>query len=226
MKLTYEVKVLSFEEVHELPDSWSSEEFKEILESADFEDLDKLDSDELRHYTIMALQELEADEAAVLVLSFKLGNKLSAGQIQNLSYEMMDEILWEEYTDINLHKELYDCAVLLKWSFPGQFPETDAVKCVIEVVAKENEPLAKVDNTFLARLLANGMDDHAVINRLFDEQVDGKPFPESEGIIWHFDSKIDSDKTTITIYSSSYWLHSMDEVDRYTSTAISNHEQT
>ncbi|WP_436517344.1 hypothetical protein [Ekhidna sp. To15] len=222
MKITYEVKVRSFEEVHELPNSWSNEEFKEILEEADFDDVDELDPDELRSYTIMALQELEADEAAELVLNYKLGDKLSKGQIQNLSNEMMDEKLWEEYTDINLHNELYDCSVLLKWAFPGRFPETDAVKCTIEVASGSLEPLAGINKTFLTRLLAQGMDDHAIINRLFDKQVNGAPFPEAEGIIWQFEAAESLDKTLITIYSSNYWLHSMDEVDHYVSEAISH----
>ena len=218
----YNVKVLFFEEIHELPDSWNNEDFKEILEHADFEDWDEIDPRELKDYTIMALQELEIDEAAELVLNYKLSDKLSKGQIQNLAHEMMDEKLWEEYTDINLHKELYDCSVLLKWTFPNKFPETDAIKCVIEVVSNSLEPLAKTSKIFITRLLAKGMNDHAVINRLFADQVNGAPFPEADGIIWQFDAIRSLDKTLITVYSSSYWLHSIAEVDHYTSEAISD----
>ncbi len=222
MKLTFEVKVLAFKEIHELPDSWKEEDFKEILQQADFDDWDQIDPGELKDYTIMALQELEADEAAELVLNYKLGNKLTKGQIQNLAHEMLDEKLWEEYTDINLHKELFDCSVLVKWTFPRILPETDAIKCVIEVSSNNREYLTNINKITLTRLLAKGMDDHAVVNRLFEDQVNGAAFPEAEGIIWQFEISEAADNVSITIYSSNYWLHSMDEVDHFTAEVFSS----
>lgn len=169
----------------------------------------------------MALQELEADEAAELVLHYKLGNELTKGQVQNLAQEILNEKLWEEYTDINLHKELFDCSVLLNCAFPRILPETEAIKCVIEVASKNRDSLTNINKTTLTRLLAKGMDDHAVVNRLFDDQVNGTAFPEAEGIIWHFETVEAADNISITVYSSNYWLHAMDEVDHYTAEVFS-----
>ncbi len=225
MKAKFDVSVRSVDEINVLPDSWTTEDFKNVLELADFEDWDEIDESELKDYTLLSLQDFDADEAAEIVLGYKLGDRLSKGQIQNMAHEMMDEKLWEEYQDISLHKELFDCAVLLKEAFPRKFPETEAIKCAIEVTPKSDvaiDLLTDAEKTLLSRILANGMDDHAIINRLFDEQVAGKPFPEAENIIWLFDKSSENGKTTFTIYSSQYWIHGMDDISNYQSEAFSD----
>ncbi|WP_421762671.1 hypothetical protein [Ekhidna sp.] len=225
MKAKFDVSVRSVNEINELPNSWTIEDYKEVLELADFEDWDEIDENELKDYTLLSLQEFEADEAAELILHYRLGDHLKSGQIQNMAQEMMDEKLWEEYQDIRLHKDLFACASLLHAAFPNKFPEAEAVKCNIEVTAKnpfELEFLKETDKTLLTRLLANGMDNHAIINRLFDEQVAGRPFPEAESIIWQHEKVEKKDSVLFTIYSSQYWLHGMDEVTSYTSEAFSD----
>ncbi len=174
MKSTFDVSILTVQEIHSLPDAWSHEDYRNILERADFDDWNELDPSELKDYTLLTLQDLEPDEAAELVLKYKFQDRLKDGQIQNMAHEMMEEKLWEEYSDIRLHKELYHCSVLMRWAFPKRFPESDAIECKLAVSAQDQpgkELLHRVDKSFLARLLAHGMDDHAVINRLFDEQI-------------------------------------------------------
>ncbi len=223
MKAKYDVSVLRVDEVRELPESWTSEDYLKILELTDFDDADALAPEELQDYAVLSLQDLEPEEAAAIVLSYVLGDQLSGGQIKNMAHEMMEEKLWEEYQDIRLHRKLFDCGVLLKLAFPRKFPEAEVLKCRIAVtplneVAKEY--LASTDETMLARLLAHGMDDHAIINRLFDEQVAGSPFPEARSIVWHFDQTEENGQTIFTIYSSAYWLHEMDDVSFYESSAF------
>jgi hypothetical protein len=82
----------------------------------------------------MALQEMQIEEATEVVLKYRFKELLSKGQIQNIAHDMLNEKLWEEYQEISFHKELYNCAVLMKWAFPRKFPETNALKCVIEVM--------------------------------------------------------------------------------------------
>jgi len=222
MNKRYKINVLSCEEIHELPGAWTTDDLKKILESVDFDGWDEIDPNELKDYTIMALQDMEADEAAEVILKYKFEERLKSGQIQNMAHEMMDEKLWEEYTDINMHAELFNCSVILKWAFPNAFPETDAIKCVLELEAEKSEVLAPITKTFLTRLLANGMDDHALLNRLFKDQIIKSALPEAEGIIWDFNTAKEGSKTVITIFSSEYWLHDMDEVSSYTSEAFSD----
>lgn len=225
MKTKFEVTVRSIGEIKDLPSSWTVDDYKNILELADFEDWDEIEENELKDYTILTLQDFDPDEAGEIVLTYKLGDMLKKGQIQNMAHEMMDEKLWEEYQDISLHKLLFDCGGLLHETFPRKFPEPDALKCVIEVVPQNDaarDSMVKAEKTFLTRLLAHGMDDHAIINRLFDDQVAGQKFPEAQSIIWQFERMDEGGKTIFTIYSSQYWIHGMDDVSDYTSEAFSD----
>ena len=226
MKPIFDVSILTIQEIHSLPDAWSHADYQNILERADFDDWSELDPSELKEYTLLTLQDLEPDEAAELVLKHKFQDRLKDGQIQNMAHEMMEEKLWEEYSDIRFHKELYHCSVLMRAVFPRQFPETDAMKCQLAVSAQHQsgkELIHHLDKPFLARLIAHGMDDHAVINRLFDEQIAGASFAEAESIIWDFASDVAEDKATVTIYSSTYWLHDLNEApENYSSKAHSD----
>ena len=177
--LDYEVSILSIKELHALPNSWSFEDYRNILQIVDFEYWYGLNNSELKEYTLLVLQDLEPDKAAEIVLRYKLNDQLKPSQIQNLAHEMMADKLWEEYQDIRLHKDLYNCAVLMKEVFPTIFPETDAIVCVLEVSAHSQhgqDLLLQANKPFLARLLSHGMRDHALLNRLFDDQITGKYF--------------------------------------------------
>ncbi|MEQ8472345.1 MAG: hypothetical protein RIC35_14225 [Marinoscillum sp.] len=219
-KTKFSVSVQSVKKIYELPESWSAEECKQLLQFADFENVDSLDTSELKDYAIMLLQDQEPAEAAETVLTYKFGSTLKTGQIQNLAHEMMDEKLWEEYQDISLHKELYNTSVLMKEAFPKKFPETNALKCTLSVgVANDpmKQTLLQADKAFVARMLAHGMDDHALINRLFDTQVSGDKFPEAESIIWDYQWTSIEGAMVLTVHSSHYWLHYLDEVGDYES---------
>lgn len=225
MKPKFDINVRSVQEIHELPDGWSFDDYRNIMELADFDDWDQIEESELKDYTIMALQELDEEEAATIVLKYKFEDLLSKGQIHNMVFEMMDENLWEEYQNIGFHKELFNCAVMMKWAFPKKFPQTDAVKCVLEVKSYNQmgaDLLQNADKTLLARLMAGGMNDHSVVNRLFDDQVIKGPFPEAEHIVWQFESEIQPEKTKFTIFSSWYWLKQMDEISNYTTETFSD----
>jgi hypothetical protein len=226
MSLVYKVNVLKSITIQELPNGWKDEDFSAILELVDFDDWDEIDPRQLKDYTILLLQQMEADVAAEFVLKYKFEDRLTVGQIHNVAQQMMHQKIWEEYPDINLHRELYNCAVLLKWAFPDSFPNTDAIKCILDVECKHPESLKSVTKSFLTRLLANGMNDQTILNRLFKEQIDNTKFPETEGIIWDFQTVNDYNKTIITVYSSEYWLKDMNDVRSYNSLAFSDvHEK-
>lgn len=214
MKIRFDVKVPHIEEIHELPGDWSTLDKQKLLELADFEDWDKVAVNELSDYLVMTLQDLEPEEAAFLVLTYRFGDSLTKGQIQNMSHEMMSENLWEEYKDISLHKELFNCAVMLKSAFPRDFPETDALKCSIEVEVKSKSHIT-IDKVLLTRLLAYGLDDHSKLNRLFDEQIKEGPFAEASHIIWDFSVREAENKYFIDLFSSNYWLSDLDSVSNY-----------
>ena len=216
-KVNFQVTVKDLKKIYEVPRGWSTESYKELLNHIDFDGTDELDASELKDYLVMALQDLEPDEASETVLTFLLQDQLKPGQIANLALELMEDKQWEEYQDIRIHYQLYNATVLLKEAFPKKFPETNALRCEISIV-----PTVEIVNkSFLARLIAHGMGDRAVINRLFDEQVAGTAFPEAESIIWDYEVQ-SGESTDVTIYSSHYWMHQLNEINTYDSAAYTD----
>lgn len=68
----------------------------------------------------------------------------------------------------------------------------------------------------LLRLLAAGLTDHALLNRLFGEQLAGAVFAEAPNIIWHFTpSHQTATSLTFSIISSAYWLAEFKYADTY-----------
>ncbi|MFT7156263.1 MAG: hypothetical protein ACI8Q1_001268 [Parvicella sp.] len=216
-KSKFHVRILSVKKINWLPGSWSNKHFQKVLELADFENWNKLKSSELKDNTILTLQSLKPKEAAAIVFKYIFQNRLKEEQIQQMAQEMMKEKIREKSPDFRLHKKLYNCAVLLKWAFPNNFPETDARECRIEVLAQDKhgkELLNYTNKRFLTRLIARGMDSNSVINRLFDKQIAGEPFAAAEGIIWDFKSEVDKEKVLFTVYSSNYWFHDISDTGK------------
>ena len=78
--------------------------------------------EELLEMTIMALQDMEPEEAADIVLEYKLKDTVSAGIRKNIINDLLDnDSPWEEYSDIRFHKNLFVRSVLLHKAFPSQF---------------------------------------------------------------------------------------------------------
>lgn len=222
MKSIFEVKIKSFENLLEIEGSWLSKNFNEIMDSLDYYDREGLTETDMRDTCLMLLQDLGPEDAAYCVLKNRLGTQLKNGQVKNMSVEMLDEKLWEEYADPELHEELFNVGSLLYSAFPGDFPKPDAVSLVLEIIAK-NEA-AKVElkkglNEALAlRILADGMDPSAVLLRLYGDQIAGYSAEEADKILWDLKIKESSD-TMITsqIVSSGYWLDSLEDVDQFES---------
>ena len=75
---------------------------------------------------------------------------------------------------------------------------------------------------FVTRVLADGMDEHSILERLFDEQLAARSFPEAEGIIWlaEFGEYSGEDNSAVlTVYSSQHWLHDLEDIDEFESGA-------
>lgn len=156
----------------------------------EFEGVDEVSEPELFDYLSMALQENDPEDAAAIVLQYRLGDRLKKGQIQSVSHDMMEENLWEEYGDMSLHEELFNITALLYRALNGKFPHPDAADLTLKISAMKADAklsLESIEESLIARILALGQGDHAIINRLFDEQVLGKEFQEAKDIIWKYD---------------------------------------
>ncbi|MBQ0740794.1 hypothetical protein J9332_41620, partial [Aquimarina celericrescens] len=74
----------------------------------------------------MAIPDFEPNEAASIVLTYKLSDQLNEGQIHSISHEMTNDKVAEEYPEPNLHYDLFNINQLLYKAYNGTFPNTEA----------------------------------------------------------------------------------------------------
>jgi len=106
--MKYRVKINSVKTIEELDGAWTNADFIELLKRFDYEDAGKINQNELKDYLFMAIADFEPTDAAAIVLDYKLSDVLNEGQIVNLSHEMLREKVSENYSDIYIHKLLFN----------------------------------------------------------------------------------------------------------------------
>ncbi len=223
----FQVEVVAFADLQEIKGSWTAQDFKQLLGRMDFGDTAGLAESELREMCILSLQDLKPAEAAALLLDHRLGDELKKGQIQNISYEMMDEKLWKEYADMPLHERLFHVGSLLYQAFPQTVPVPDAVQIELGIRAEDKEAellLAQpLHESLLVRLLADGMPDSAPIKRLFGEALAGQPFAEAESIAWNvIPEAVDTRNLRLQVVGCGYWLDALRGTESFASSAQSD----
>ena len=182
--MKYLLKINEIKSTDELEGSWNHEDYIELLKRFDYPDAGKLKPNELEEYLFMAIADFDPPEAASIILDYRLSDELAAGQIDNISHEMLREKVSENYSDIALHKGLFEVNQLLYKAYNGKFPYTKAnvLSFSMQQTSGEEQEISK-ENVLQA--ISQGLSDSNLINRLFREQLDGNvPFPEAEGIIW------------------------------------------
>jgi hypothetical protein len=201
MKL--KVKVLEVKKVNELDTYWNADDRIQLLEKFNFPDADKSKPEELKSLLLMAISDFEPNEAAEILLTYKLGDQLNEGQIQSLSHEMSKDKVAEEYPEPALHFDLFNINQLLFKGYNGTFPNTEASIITLEIDQME-EKKAEITSEILIKALTDGLKDNNLIKRLFDEQLNGnEPFTDAEKTIWKINPLEDNQYQLIT---STYWV--------------------
>ena len=128
-----------------------------------------------------------------------------------------------------LHARLFAAAELLHRALPRSFGRPDLMRLSLELKPRSEEAReilrAPPRAAFVTRLLADAMDEHGILERLFDEQLRGRAFPEAEGIVWlarYGEAAAGSDAVTLTVYSSAHWLEDMESIDEFESSAYND----
>ncbi|MGB5462156.1 MAG: hypothetical protein WBM92_02220 [Aureibaculum sp.] len=210
MKTTFNIELLKFSTIYELPNGWNSLNYKELLEAMDYGDASDLAENELKEMCLMSLSDNEPEEAAKIVLEYVFKDRFNAGQINNLSHEMLDESMWEEYADLAEHEEFFNVHQLLYQAYNGKFPYPEAVQFKIQITTKNKENLEIFDENsepLIIRLLAQGMPENTIINRLFSENLKGGQFKEAKDIIWQLKKEKSTENSIVfEIVSSEYWF--------------------
>ncbi len=203
--MNVQVKVNSIKTVNELVGYWTNDDFIQLLDRMNLPDADKLKPEELKELLYMATTDFEPEEAAEIILTYKLGDKLTPGQIQTIAHDMLDEKVAETYADPFFHYDLFNINQLLFKAFKGKFPNTEASVIVIEMTSNEN---IEVNKEVLTKALAQSLSERSIIQRLYEDQVTGQTdFGDAEKIIWLYHTK---GENTYEIITSRYWIDKED----------------
>jgi hypothetical protein len=141
------------------------------------------------------------------LLQYELSNQLRAGQIEQMSHEMLEDCLPEEHPDISLHYCLFNINELLNRAFNNKFPEAKATRIGFQFKSDGAEQMSPTKEIIL-KAFALCFTDGQIITRLYAEQLAGKaPFPEAEIILWDTQSHGDQNDSILT---SRYWIERED----------------
>ena len=197
--MKYHIIINSVNAVGELPNAWTNDDYITLLDKFGLEDTGNSSTAELLELLQMAISDFEPNEAAAIVLEYKLSEQLNENQIEQISHEMLLDKISEEYADISLHHELFNINQLLYKAFNGTFPNAKAT-----VIEFEISPNKNVDKEVILKAFDKTLAGNNVIKRLFSNQLAGKEsFEEAEDIIWILTPK---GENSYEITTSEYWM--------------------
>lgn len=219
MNPKFKIEPIAFQTIRELPNAWTDSDFKTLLEDMEYGDTSDLSSKELKEMCLLSLSDNEPDEAAKIVLEHIFTERLNEGQIANLSHEMIDEKMWEEYAELGMHEDFFNATQLLYEAYNGKFPLPEAVQFQINITTKDARGMSILNHeteAALVRILVQGMPENTLINRLFDEQIEGGDFKDAKDIIWQYKKEETGGNTLqFSIISSSYWFRDFKYADAF-----------
>ena len=207
--MKYAVKIAGIDTVTELPDYWSDADLRALLEAMSVDDAAELPAAELRDYFGLAVSDLEPAEAAAVVLRYKIAeDELSDGQLEQVSHDMLEDKVVEEYPDIRLHERLWHCNQLLRRGYNGKFPNTEASVITLTCAPVGKTPHDALDEAAMLQILSAGLKPHAVLPRLLEDQLAGREaFPNAEHILWEMKP---TGGDSYELMTSDYWLSEED----------------
>lgn len=205
--MKYLVKITDVKSTDELKGAWNNDDFKELLARFEYPDAAQLKTSELKEYLFMAISDFEPNEAAAILLDYKLSDVLTEGQIDNLSHEMLRVKVFENYSEIDLHQDLFNINQLLYEAYNGKFPQGKVNVIQFEITDEHAAPVEIIKETAL-KALSYGLSESNLIIRLLSDQLEGRTsFPEAEGIVWELQNKGDR---IYSITISEKWLTQTD----------------
>lgn len=205
--MNVQVKIINIKTVNELGQYWTNDDFIQLLDKLNLPDADKVKPEELKDLLYMAITDFEPNEAAEIVLTYKLGESLTAGQIQTIAHDMTDEKVAEQYADPSYHYDLFNINQLLFKAYNGTFPNTEASIINIELTDADGGTV-EATNEILTKALSAGLNDRSIIKRLYEDQMEGiVDFGDAEKILWRFQDK---GNNTFEIITSRYWIDKED----------------
>ena len=209
--MNYQVVIKNIDTVNEVEGYWSDEDLVVLLQKFNYPDGATAEKSSLPELLEMAISDYIPNEAAQIVLEYKLGDELSAGQIEQISNNMLIDKVCEEYPEIHMQGRLFHVNQLLFKAYNGKFPNAKASVVHFSMTPTDGE-VQKLTAENILKLLNNGLSDRNLIKRLFANQMSQNiPFPEAESIIWKLTTKDDINYNLVT---SENWINK-DDITEY-----------
>jgi hypothetical protein len=101
--MNYQIIIKRIDTVNEVG-YWSDEDFQ-LLGKFNFPDAETAEKKNLPELLEMAISDYEPNEAAEIVLAYKLGEELNEGQIEQISHNMLIDKVCEEYPEIHMQAD-------------------------------------------------------------------------------------------------------------------------
>jgi hypothetical protein len=205
--MNYQVVIKNIDTVNEVEGYWSDEDFIALLEKFNYPDGASAEKSSLSELLEMAISDYEPNEAAQIVLAYKLGDQLSEGQIEQISNNMLIDKVCEEYPEIHMQGALFSVNQLLFKAYNGKFPNAKASVVHFSMTPVTSE-VQKLTAENILKLLNKGLSDRNLIKRLFENQISQNiPFPEAEAIIWELTTE---DNVNYNLVTSENWINKED----------------
>lgn len=191
--------------IEEIPNYWSNQDYVNLLEKFDFPDAQSVKPENLKEMLNMAITDFEPNEAAEIVLTYKLSDRLNEGQIEQISNDMLLDRISEEYPEIDLHCDLFSINQLLFKAYNGKFPNTKAISVDFSTLPAEN---IEITAEIILKSFNKGLSEGNLVKRLYTEEIEtGKRFEDAASILWHLTKTKTNEYQLIT---SEYWVNKED----------------
>jgi hypothetical protein len=201
--MKFDITIKNITTIEEIANYWQNQDYINLLERFDFPDGNSVKPENLKEMLHMAITDFEPNEAAAIVLTYKLSDRLNEGQIAQISNDMLLDKESEQYPEIDLHYDLFNINQLLYKAYNGKFPNAKATAVDFSMVSKDGYD-GEITKEIVLKSFSNGISDRNVIKRLFEEQITtDKEFAEAEAILWELNKK---DANNFSLITSEYWL--------------------
>lgn len=202
--MNFHIKLNNAITIEEIENYWSSKDYMQLLEFFNFPDAETIKPENLREMLFMAISDFEPNEAAEIVLKYKLSENLNEGQISQISNDMLIDKICEEYPEIDLHYDLFSINQLLYKAYNGKFPNCKATKVEFSITSPPDFE-GEITKEIVLKSFNRGLSDSNIIKRLFEERMTTeKRFEQAEDILWQL-NKLDAEN--YTFITSEYWLN-------------------
>lgn len=217
--MNFTLKIIKLKSVTKIEGFWTIEDYRNLLALFDYPDALGIPDPELFEMLSLAISDYEPNEAAEVVLKYKLENSLNEGQIHAISHEMLLDKIAEEYPDISMHYPLFNINQLLHDSYNGKFPRTVASVIDFELSFQDKIEITK---DLVLRTFSDLLTENCLIKRLFGDQLESsQPFKEAQNIIWELRA---TGKDSYQLLSSDYWINREDFKNNEFSGSLSEDE--